>query len=415
MIKTLDNGIRVSLEKVPFFHSVSVGVWVKAGSRYESQLENGISHFVEHMLFKGTTNRCAREIAAEIDNIGGVLNAFTAKECTCYYVHVMDEHVAIGIRLLADMLKNSLFDQDEIKKEQGVVCEEISMVDDTPDDLVHELASKGLYGRNPLGQTILGPKENVCSFDKCCIKNYIKKRYTADNIVLSVAGNIDQQQVLDLLTAEFSDGIFKSKGENGALDAVARGNDAVISAIKDNEQMNMCWTFEGVGNEDECFYPLTVFNGLFGGSMSSRLFQSVREERGLAYSIYSYQNSYNDCGTYNIYAAMNPEQTENVISLVKNEIMRAIEEKLSEDELNAAREQIKGSLILGTEGARPIMSRNGKMLLLKNKTEPVENIINKLNAVTAEDVSQAVIKVFGGKHCCAFVGKKDYIPKEIIL
>ncbi len=413
MITTLNNGIRIVLEKVPFFHSVSVGVWIKAGSRYESAGENGISHFIEHMLFKGTKNRCAREIAAEIDNIGGVLNAFTAKECTCYYVHVMDEHIQIGIRLLADMLKNSLFDAAEIKKEQGVVCEEIAMVEDTPDDLVHELAAKGLYGCNPLGQTILGPKENVLSFNRDAIAQYMKKRYTADNIVISVAGNIDEQKVLDMLSCEFSDSIHTGNIIDGSKDSVARGDKSIISCVKDNEQMNMCITFEGVGNEDPLFYPLTIFNGMFGGSMSSRLFQSVREEQGLAYSIYSYQNSYDDCGTYNIYAGMNPSQTQKVIDLVSKEITTAIENNITNEELSAAREQIKGSLILGTEGARSIMSRNGKMLLLKNKTEPIENIITKLNDVTVQDVANAVNKVFNGKRCCAFVGKSEFIPKEI--
>lgn len=413
IITTLSNGIQAVLEKVPFFHSVSVGVWVKAGSRYETPEENGISHFIEHMLFKGTKTKSAQQIAAEIDNIGGTLNAFTAKECTCYYVHIIDEHLKIGIDLLADMLINSKFDAQEIKKEQGVVCEEISMVEDTPDDLVHEIAAKGFYGSNSLGQAILGTKERVQSFDRDAIASYMQKRYVSGNIVISIAGNIEEDQALALLEAAFSSGVTIGDKTNDALDSEAHGSNNVVSVVKSNEQINMCLTFAGVGNESAGFYPLTVFNGVFGGSMSSRLFQTIRERNGLTYSIFSYPSAYNDCGTYSIYAGMNPSQTQRVLELVGQEIRRAMEQNMTQQELQNAREQIKGSLILGTEGARPIMSRNGKMLLLKGRTEPVENIITRLNNVTLEDIHAVVKKVFEGPVCGAFVGKQDAIPKEI--
>lgn len=415
VITRLNNGIRVVLEKVPFFRSVSVGVWIKAGSRYESSQENGISHFIEHMLFKGTDTRNACQIAAEIDNIGGTLNAFTSKECTCYYVHVMDEHISIGIRLLADMLKNSKYLPEEIEKEKGVVCEEISMVDDTPDDLVHELASKGLYGSDPLGMTILGPKENVCGFNADIIRRYLSKRYTTGNIVISVAGNIDENKVLELLGNEFSDNITVAQE---SPDVTALGNikpEKLMVCAKDNEQMNMCLSFRGVGSDDMYFYPLTVFNCLFGGSMSSRLFQNIREQHGLTYSVFSYQTTYRDTGSFSIYAGMNPEQTERVMELISAEIRRALSTRLTQVELNNAREQIKGSLILGTEGARPIMSRNGKMLLLKNRTESLEELIDNINSVTVQEVHDAVNSVFNNEYCCAFVGKEKWIPKDVSL
>lgn len=412
IVAELDNGIRVVIEKVPFFHSVSAGVWVKAGSRYETAQDNGISHFIEHMLFKGTEKRNARQIAAEIDNIGGVLNAFTAKECTCFYVHVMDEHLRIGIELLADMLRNSRLDEGDIKKEQGVVCEEISMVEDTPDDLVHELAASGFYGSNPLGQTILGTKERVNSFTAEDLRRYMRKRYTTGNIVLSIAGNVDEQVTLEMLRECFSEGIEQAPGSNDALETRPRGSQSTVFAVKDNEQMNICMTFDGAGSRDEDFYPLTVFNGAFGGSMSSRLFQTVREQNGLTYSIYSYASSYNDCGAYSIYAGMSPGQTGRVLELIQQQTKLAFQNGLEGEELENAREQIKGSLILGTEGARPIMSRNGKMLLLQNRTEPVECIIRQLNAVTASDVERAVKRVFSGHCCCAFVGKEKFLPRD---
>lgn len=412
---TLTNGIRTVIEKVPFFHSVSAGIWVKAGSRYETPEENGISHFIEHMLFKGTATKDARCIAATIDNIGGTLNAFTAKECTCFYVHVADEHLDTGLELLADMLKNSTLDPYELKKEQGVVLEEISMVEDTPDDLVHELAASGYYGSASLGQTILGPRERVSSFCRDDLRRYMAKRYVTGNIVLSVAGNLDEEKTLDMLEKYFASGIPVAQESPDIPAETGENTKKCVFCEKNNEQMNMCLTYGGPGSLDADFYPLTVFNAAFGGSMSSRLFQTVREQNGLTYSIFSYASTYNDCGTYSVYAGMNPEQTKRVLELVNKEIQLALTSPVSGEELLNAREQIKGSLILGSEGARPVMSRNGKLLLLRGRTETVEEVIDRVNGVTAPAVEQAVRNVFSSRRCCAFVGKSEYFPDETAL
>ncbi len=408
----LANGIRAVIENIPYLHSVSIGVWVMAGSRYEEEKENGISHFIEHMLFKGTENRSAKEIAETIDDIGGVLNAFTAKECTCYYVHLIDEHIDKGIELLADMLFNSTFKAEEIKKEQGVVAEEISMVQDTPDDLVHEMLSKVYFGSNSLSRPILGTLDLVNSFDEKKIRDYMDKRYTWDNIVVSVAGNINEQDCIQMLEEHFGRQTLSECGETKLSPEIERDTN-ITTVGRDNEQMNMCLGFKGVGSKEKNYYAMSIFNGVFGGSMSSRLFQKVREQNGLTYSVYSYPSSYVDCGLFVIYAGMNPAQTDKVISLIKDEAEAAKQNGITDRELEAGIEQVKGSFILGLEGSRSIMNRNGKCELLTKKINSVEKVLKKVESVTSEDIKDLTRQIFDFDNiCAAFVGKKDNFPDE---
>ena len=407
----LANGIRAVIENIPYLHSASIGVWVLAGSRYERAEENGISHFIEHMLFKGTSKRSAKDIAAEIDNIGGVLNAFTAKECTCFYVHLIDEHISTGVELLADMLYNSTFKAEEIKKEQGVVNEEISMVMDTPDDLVHELLSSVYFAGNPLAKPIVGTSDLVNSFNEQKIRDYMGRRYTSDNIVISVAGNIKEEECRSMLEEHFGVRELTSCGRTEISAEIKRG-EKIASANRDNEQMNMCLGFKGVGSQDRHYYAMSVFNGVFGGAMSSRLFQKIREQNGLTYSVYSYPSSYVDCGMFTVYAGMNPSQTERVISLIREEAELAKQNGLTDAELEAGIEQVKGSFILGLEGSRSIMNRNGKCMLLLNKITPVEEVLRRVEDITSQDIKELACEIFDFDNMCAsFVGKQDCFPK----
>ncbi len=409
----LANGIRAVIENIPYLHSASIGVWVLAGSRYEKAEENGISHFIEHMLFKGTSKRSAKDIAAQIDNIGGVLNAFTAKECTCFYVHLIDEHILTGIELLADMLYNSTFKAEEIKKEQGVVNEEISMVQDTPDDLVHELLSSVYFAGNPLAMPILGTSELVNSFDEQKIRDYMQRRYTSDNIVISVAGNIDEENCLQMLQEHFGSRQLPQCGKTDISPETARER-KFATANRENEQMNMCLGFQGVGSQDKLYYAMSVFNGVFGGAMSSRLFQKVREQNGLTYSVYSYPSSYVDCGMFTVYAGMNPTQTERVISLIREEAELAKQNGITDAELEAGIEQVKGSFILGLEGSRSIMNRNGKCILLLDNITPVEEVLKRVEAITSRDIKELAGRIFDFENMCAsFVGKQDSFPRMI--
>lgn len=412
---TLKNGVRVVTERIPYLHSVSIGVWVKAGSSTETQKQNGISHFIEHMLFKGTESRNAREIAAVIDNVGGQLNAFTAKECTCYYVQVMQDDLTLGLELLSDMLKNSVFEKESLYKEQSVVCEEISMVEDTPDDLVHDLAAQAYFRNHPLGRSILGSRENVCSFDAESIRQYMNERYTADRIVLSIAGNFDEARVAELAEQFFGTGIAAAGKVKDAVEVQKFcPENNCLCVHKANEQMNMCLSFPGTSLRDHKMrYAASVFNVVFGGSMSSRLFQEIREKNGLTYSVFSYISQYIDHGMFSVYAGMNPKQTERVIDLVFAMLAKARKELLSADELYHAKNQLKGSLLLGLEGSQSIMSRNGKSMLLLGNIEPIDAMQQNIEAVSMEHISQLMEHIFNENVVCsAFVGNQEFFPKN---
>ncbi|MDF2532306.1 MAG: peptidase domain protein, partial [Clostridia bacterium] len=296
----MKNGIRIVTEEIPYVNSVSVGIWVKVGSRNETSNINGVSHFIEHMLFKGTQKRNAKEIANSIDKIGGQLNAFTAKESTCYYAKVLDSHFDIALDVLADMFMNSNFAKEEIEKEKGVIMEEINMYEDSPEDLVHDLFSQGVWSGNPLGMSILGTEESLNALSRERIFEYYQSNYIPENIVISVVGNIKHEVVVEKVEKQFGQLTSPAKKltviEKPSFDPIR------ITRNKETEQVHLCIGFEGVETDNESFYPLLTMNNIFGGAMSSRLFQNIREDKGLAYSVFSYPSSYQDCGLYSIYA-----------------------------------------------------------------------------------------------------------------
>lgn len=358
MIKryTCQNGVRVVLENNPTVRSVAIGVWIGTGSRHETPDTNGISHFLEHMFFKGTNTRSAREIAESFDRIGGQVNAFTSKEYTCYYAKVLDEHANYALDVLADMFFHSAFDEDELKKEKNVVYEEIKMYEDAPDDIVHDLLSKATYGNHSLGYPILGTEETLSSFNGDSLRQHMDDFYTPDRVVISVAGNVTEQFIKDV---EKWFGTYEAKGKASGI-SEPEFHYEKLTRKKDTEQAHLCLGFKGLKVGDPDIYDLIVLNNVLGGSMSSRLFQDVREDKGLAYSVYSYHSSYEDSGMLTIYGGTGANQLGLLSETIQETLSVLKRDGITPKELENSKEQMKGSLMLSLESTNSKMSRNGK-------------------------------------------------------
>lgn len=411
----LSNGIRVVTEKIPHVKSVAIGVWVETGSRYENKENNGTSHFIEHMLFKGTENRTAKEIAESIDDIGGQLNAFTSKECTCFYVKVLDNHLSIAVDVLSDMLLNSKFEEEEIVKEKSVVIEEINMYDDSPEDVVHDLLTKTIFDGNSLAFPILGDLKSVKNLNRKQIVDFFMSHYIPQNTVISIAGNFDTKEIRKLLEAQF--GHWNTEGIVSEIEDTPKLIQRLRSKGKETEQLHLCLGLEGVSQGSDELYSLLVLNNVFGGSMSSRLFQRVREERGLAYSIFSYPSSYKNTGIFTIYAGLNANQFLNVTELILDDIKEIKKMYLNQTEIFKSKEQLKGNYILGLESTSSRMTSLGKAELLFGKTYSPKEILHKIDAVTLDSIKDVTDKVFDfDKLNIAYVGKvknKSKVDRQI--
>jgi len=403
----LNNGIKVIMRNIPHVRSVSIGVWVNTGSTVETEENNGISHFIEHMLFKGTFKRTAKEIAVHMDNIGGQLNAFTSKECTCYYSKVLDSHIDTAIDLLSDMLLNSKFDDNDILKEKSVICEEISMYEDSPEDLVYDSLSKTIFHKHSLGFPILGTYNSIESLKKQDILDYMDCNYTGKNIVISVAGSFEEDYLIEELKRKFGYFSFKT-GKNRTIEKPIFHSNYTYTN-KDIEQIHLCVGFEGIPNDgEENLYPLYILNNIFGGSMSSRLFQVVREEHGLAYSIYSHPSFYKNFGLFSIYVSLNPQQLSNVVKLISSETKNLVKDYITEEELNRSKEQLKGNYILGLESTSSIMTMLGKSEIYGKKIESMEEVLKKIDNVSMYDIKNNINKIFNNeKISLSIVGKLD--------
>ena len=388
----LSNGLRLVYERIPYVRSVSVGIWVGTGSRNETSENNGISHFIEHMLFKGTSKRSAKDIAECIDAIGGQINAFTGKECTCYYTKTLDTHLDIAVDVLSDMFFNSSFDSDDINVEKRVVIEEIGMYEDTPEELVHDIFSEMVWDGNPLGYPILGTEMCINKFDKDMILKYMNEFYTPYNTVISVAGNFDEIKLIELVNKYFQDWKFGKTFSNKFTSAQYKVNKIVRE--KDTEQVHLCMGFEGIEHGNEKLYSLLSLNNILGGGMSSRLFQNIREKRGLVYSIYSYPSTYQGSGLFVIYAGMNPEHLQTVIDLTKTELDLIIKDGITKDELAKTKEQLKGNYILGLESTSSRMNSIGKSELMLGKINTPEEILQKIDRVNMDSVDEMIKRVF---------------------
>nr|WP_136604752.1 pitrilysin family protein [Paenibacillus dokdonensis] len=399
----LTNGLRVVMEKIPTCRSVSFGIWVKTGSRHENPDNNGVSHFIEHMLFKGTERFDAKDIAEQFDAIGGNVNAFTSKEYTCYYAKVLDEHLPIAVDMLSDMFFRSTLDEGELTKEKNVILEEISMYEDTPDDLVHDLMAKAVYGDHPLAYPILGTKQQLDPMGPAELKAYMNEHYTIENTVVSVAGNIDDN-VVELLERHF--GQFNNHSEVKEIETPGFHSNLLYHKKK-TEQNHICLSLPGCSIHDPLQYAMILLNNTIGGGMSSRLFQEIREKRGLAYSVYSYHSSNEDSGLFTVYAGTAPKQTKEVLDLTKDVLSDIARNGITEDELKKGKEQLKGSLILSLEGTGSRMNRLGKNELMLGKHNTLDEMIEKIENVSMKDVDAVLDRLFSEPFALAMVGASD--------
>lgn len=411
---TLPNGLRVIAEPINHFRSVSVGLWLGAGSMTELPGENGLSHFLEHMLFKGTGKRSAREIAEAMDGIGGQINAFTSKECTCYYVKVMDEHLSVAMDVLCDILLDSKLDEGEMEKERGVILEEISMVEDTPDDIVHELLSEVALAGNPFAQPILGVSEGIAGYRRADLAAYRGTHYRPDNTVLAVAGRYDAAELRALAETYLS--AWQPADAPPLPRVTSCFTPGLLRKNKDIEQIHLCIGFPGIPMGGEDIYPLSIFNNLFGGGMSSRLFQRIREESGMAYSVYSYPTAHLGCGIYTLYAGTSAQHVETVLGMLRDEVRRVLDDGIGVEEFHKAREQLKGGYILGLESASSHMSSIGRGELLLRRVQSEDEVIEKINAVTPDDVLRVAKSLLSGPNAASIVGRDvDKISEALLL
>ncbi len=391
--RTLKNGIRVVAERINYLKSVSIGVWVGNGSRFEKKHENGISHFIEHMLFKGTKSRSAKDIAVAIDNIGGQINAFTAREYTCFYTRTLDTHTSVAMDILSDMLFNSRLDKADMDLERKVIAEEISLYEDSPEDLVYDIASYAVWGDTPIGRPILGTKESLDIITPDIMREYMKSHYTSKNIIISVSGNYSDS---------FFDGLEKYFGTAPLCDSLPDMEPAVYTPknmvkTKDIEQIQLVATFNGIDVMDDRVYSLLAFNNIFGSGMSSRLFQNIREKEGLVYSINAGHSAYLGAGVFDICAGMSPENLPRVCELISNEINIIKREKLGRDEVNTAKEQLKGSYILSYESTGARMQGAGRSMLLDKPIRTQEEILELIDRVDSESISDIIDTVLDTK------------------
>ena len=401
---TLPNGLRVLCEQLPHLRSVSMGVWVKAGSILEREHENGLSHLIEHMAFKGTGRRSAKQIAQEMDAVGGYLNAATSKLCTCYYAKVIDENLPLAADILSDIVRFPAIDPKELDKERNVVLEEISMTDDSPEDVAYDLIASAMFGRQPLGQTILGPRELISGYSREDILAFRARHYSPMNTCVAIAGNFDLNQVKDLMAQRFGDWTGGA-GEIFPVNAVNQ-RPQTLTADKDTEQAHICLGYRGKPLGDADAYPMAVFNSILGGGMSSRLFQRIREESAMAYSVYSAPSAYPHCGDFTIYAAVSPRNVKTVLAQIDEETSRLVCDGATQEEFDMAKAQLKGGFILGQESAYNRMNSMGSNMALMNRVITTDETIRRIEAVTPEDVRRVAAETLGGPRSQAFVGKK---------
>ncbi len=387
----LSNGIRVVSEAIPYVKSVTLGIWIGTGSRFEQSYNHGISHFIEHMVFKGTENRSAKDIAETIDGVGGEINAFTTKEHTCYYIKVLDTHLELALDILSDMLQSSTFSEEDINREREVILEEICMYEDTPDELVHDLHHNAIWAGHTLGHNILGTIPTVGNFNKKIITEYYQNFYTPDNIVIAAAGNLNHEKLETLTEYYFGSMNGKKKETTSTGPNIIFSHTIQSKAI---EQVHLCLGTNSVPQASQDIYTIHILNNILGGGISSRLFQSIREEKGLAYSIYSYQTNYSDAGLLTIYAGTRPSKASQVIELILANIAALKNGGISSSELTNTKEQLKGSLLLGLESSSSRMSRIGKMELTLGKFITLDEVVAKIDKVSLEDLQNIMQKLF---------------------
>ena len=404
----LPGGLRIITEAMPGVRSASVGVWVPVGSRDETPALAGTSHFLEHLLFKGTDRRSALDIASAMDEVGGEFNAFTEKEHTCYYATVLDRDLPLAVEIVCDVVLDATITAQDVDVERGVVLEEIAMRDDDPSDLVHDEFAAALFGDDPLGRPILGTEESIHALSRRQVHGYYRRRYTPDAMVVSVAGNVDHGEVVRLVRAAFADRLDDSlghraprSGNRAPLGAPAR---PVVVRPDDTEQANIVLGCHGVSRHDPSRFAVGVLSAALGGGMSSRLFQRIREERGLAYSVYSFTSTYADDGIFGVYAGCQPGKADEVLSLILTELDAVASGALSPAEVERGKGQMRGGTVLGLEDAGSRMTRIGKSEVAYGDVIGVDELLALIDGVTAADVADVAADLLNRPRCLTVVG-----------
>jgi len=408
----LPGGLRVVTEFLPAVRSVALGIWVGVGSRDEDHAHAGATHYLEHLLFKGTKRRTALEISAEMDAAGGEMNAFTAKEYTCYYARVLDADLPLAVDILSDMVTSSLITPKDVDAERNVVLEEIAMNDDDPTDTVHEAFTSKLFGDTPLGRPILGTTDSINAITRDQIVEHYQARYTPEHLVVAAAGNLDHDTVVELVRQAFGPALDRAAdparprltGDHLDGHAVRVGTTLISRGI---EQANLVLGCEALARTDERRFALGVLNAAFGGGMSSRLFQEVREKRGLAYSVYSFSGQHADTGMWGIYVGCLPSKADEVLAICRDEIARVVEGGLTDAELARGKGQVRGSIVLSLEDPSSRMSRLGKSELVYPRLEPVDEVLSAIDAVGHDDIRAIAAEILTRPKALAVVGPFD--------
>ncbi|WP_083971212.1 M16 family metallopeptidase [Actinoplanes awajinensis] len=408
----LPSGLRIITEVIPHTRSAALGIWVGIGSRDETPAMSGASHFLEHLLFKGTHKRTAMEISSEIEAVGGETNAFTTKEYTCYYARVLDSDLSLAVDVLVDAVADSLLEPADVETERGVILEEIAMHEDEPGDEVHDIFAEAIYGSHPLGRLISGTPESVTPMTRNQIDSFYRRRYKAPEVVVAAAGNLDHATVVRLVRKALA-GSPLDTGD--AAPAKPRAADKRVRVLKpqnvvvhrDTEQAHIVLGGAGMSRYDERRFAMGVLNNVLGGGMSSRLFQEIREKRGLAYSVYSYAAQYADSGLFGVYAGCAPGKAGEVLDLIRTELERVAESGITPDELVRGKGMVKGSYVLGLEDTGSRMSRLAKSELLHGDLMGVDELLGRVDAVTLADVGQVAADLLTRKHSLAVVGPFD--------
>ncbi|MEV0040202.1 pitrilysin family protein, partial [Streptomyces sp. NPDC050804] len=406
---TLPGGLRVVTETLPSVRSATFGIWVQVGSRDETPALNGATHYLEHLLFKGTSRRSALDISSAIDAVGGEMNAFTAKEYTCYYARVLDTDLPLAIDVVCDMLTGSLIEAADVDAERGVVLEEIAMTEDDPGDCVHDLFAHTMFGDTPLGRPVLGTVETVNSLDRDRIARFYKKHYDPRHLIVAAAGNVDHATVVRQVRKAFEKAGALSRPDATPV-APREGRRTVRTAgrvdllDRKTEQAHVVLGMPGLSRTDERRWALGVLNTALGGGMSSRLFQEVREKRGLAYSVYSYTSGFADCGLFGVYAGCRPSQVHDVLKICRDELDRVAAEGLSDEEISRAVGQLSGSTVLGLEDTGALMNRIGKSELCWGAQMSVDEMLARIAAVTPDEVSAVARDVLGHRPSLSVIG-----------
>jgi predicted Zn-dependent peptidase len=411
-LSTLGSGVRIVTESIPHVRSVSVGFWVGVGSRDERSPVAGVSHFLEHLLFKGTQRRTARQIAEEMDAVGGDINAFTSKEYTCFYAHCLDRDLGLAVDILADMFSSALIRPADVDGERDVVLEEIRMRLDTPDDLVHDVFTHGYYGNHPLGREVIGTEQTITAMTRGQVYRYYKRHYVPANLVIAVAGNVEHDHAVELVAETL--GELPPAPEPTVQRTPPHGSTRphVVVRSRPTEQAHLVIGGRGLPRSSERRYAARVLNQALGGGMASRLFQEIREQRGLAYSVYSYHGPHVDAGTFAVYAGTAPHRVHEVLTVVRAELDKVREEGLTAEELKRARGHLAGSMVLSLEDTGSRMHRLGTALVTGSPLLSLDETINAIEAVTADDVSAVAERLLAGPFTLAVVGPLDDVPAD---